>query len=215
MTGGQANREKEGERIHRGVGGDSVPDVETKSDGGWNARSRDPRDPCVRSVAMNGSGSRIHGPCPAQMSCRWIVFGPRTRPRREASKSRGEAVTLLLFTLCHFSLPFPPFSPIFYSFLFIFLHHPPRRARCGEFWFDLEIDSWLAIFMEGVKEQVELIFHTFISYTLIIIYIYIYLEKIELIFRAGHKDLISIRSLLVPFWSFQHIVIANRINLER
>lgn len=51
--------------------------------------------------------------------------------------------------------------------------------------------------MEGVKEQVELIFHTFISYTLIIIYIY--LEKIELIFRAGHKDLISIRSLLVPF----------------
>lgn len=53
--------------------------------------------------------------------------------------------------------------------------------------------------MEGVKEQVELIFHTFISYTLIIIYIYIYLEKIELIFRAGHKDLISIRSLLVPF----------------
>lgn len=34
MTGGQANREKEGERIHRGVGGDSVPEVETKSDGG-------------------------------------------------------------------------------------------------------------------------------------------------------------------------------------
>lgn len=59
---------------------------------------RESRDPCARSTAMNESGSRIHGPCPAQMSCHWIVFGPRTCLRPESSKRR-EAVRIFLLCL--------------------------------------------------------------------------------------------------------------------
>lgn len=69
---------------------------------------------------MNGSGSRIHGPCPAQMSCRWIVFGPRTRPRREASKSSHAAA---FYALPLFSSPLLlSFIPFFSSFA-SFHHH--------------------------------------------------------------------------------------------
>lgn len=61
---------------------------------------RESRDPCARSTAMNESGSRIHGPCPAQM-CHWIVFGPRTCLRPESSKRR-EAVRISLLCLLIF-----------------------------------------------------------------------------------------------------------------
>lgn len=138
----------------------------------------------VTGVEMRAAG--IPG-IPAWDPWRWMDRGheytdPVQRRCRAAESysgrelARGEkqakAVTLLLFTLCHFSLPslLLSFIPFFSSFA-SFHHHPLQRG--GEFWFDLEIDSWFAIFMARgrcagwsgtVWNGIELIFYTHIVF---------------------------------------------------
>lgn len=95
--------------------------AQTKSDAVKMRFSEDPPDPGAWSKAMNGSRSRIHGPCPAQMSCHWIVFGPRTCPRPKASKSNEQSKRQLFHAA---------------SFL-LFLIFLWRMKEVGaEFWFD-------------------------------------------------------------------------------